>query len=106
MGIKEFSSTESGTLPQVPSVPPFDAEKYMEHVDDFDMTDAQKAEFLRTLWDIMTAFVDLGFGVDSVIPILAQRASENAADALQETIPTHEFNVAADEDPAGKAGQS
>lgn len=96
MGIKELPPTESGIPPRIPDVVQFDAEKYLEHVDGLAFTDAQKVEFLRTLWDIMTAFVDLGFGVDSVIPILAQRASENGADAL-EAIPTHEFNVAADD---------
>lgn len=75
----------------------FDAQKYMHHADGLDLTDAQKIEFLRTLWTIMSAFVDLGFGVDSVLPILAQRALDKGADAVQEIIPTHEFNVAVDD---------
>jgi homoserine acetyltransferase len=106
MDIKEFSSKEAETVPQAPGILRFDAEKYLVHVDDMEMTDAQKMEFLRTLWTIMSAFVDLGFGVDSVMPILAQRALENGCGTVKENIPTHEFNVAADEDPAGKADQS
>jgi hypothetical protein len=76
---------------------PFKAEKYLEYVDDLEMTEAQKIEFLRILWNIMSGFVELGFGVDSVMPILAQRALENGSGTVKENIPTHEFNVAADD---------
>ena len=75
----------------------FDAAKYLDYVEDPHLTEAQKIEFLQTLWTIMASFVDLGFGVDSVMPILEGRALESGQDALQETIPTHEFNVAADD---------
>ena len=61
------------------------------------MTDEQKAEFLRVLWDIMAAFVRLGFDVDSVLPRFKE-ASENVPDALEQAIPTHEFNVAGGND--------
>ena len=75
---------------------PFEADRYIGYINDFEMTDAQKVEFLRTLWDIMATFVRLGFGVESVLPSLFQRASVNAGDELEQTIPTHEFNVAAE----------
>jgi hypothetical protein len=78
---------------------PFEAAEYMEYVDDLELSEAQKVEFLRTLWSIMSAFVELGFGVDSVIPMLAQKASESGAYALQKDIPKHEFNAAADDAP-------
>lgn len=45
----------------------------------------------------MAGFVDLGFGVDSVMPILEAKALASEEDALQEPIPTHEFNIAADD---------
>ncbi len=79
-----------------PHIQPFEADRYIGYVNDFEMTDAQKVEFLRTLWDIMATFVRLGFGVESVLPSLFQRASVNAGDELEQTIPTHEFNVAAE----------
>ena len=84
------------SIPPVASVLPFDAEKYLEHVEDFEMTEAQKAEFLRVLWDIMATFVRLGFDVDSVLPHFKE-ASENAPDAVEQITPTHEFNVAGDD---------
>ncbi len=98
MDDEDNSPADSGVEQQVPGTLPFDAARYLEYTDEFDMTEAQKVEFLRTLWDIMSAFVDLGFGVDSVMTILCQKASENGADTLQEPIPKHEFNVAVDDE--------
>lgn len=43
-----------------------DVEKYQAYLDDSGLTRAQKDEFLRALWSIITAFVDLGFGVHPV----------------------------------------
>lgn len=40
-------------------------EKYRHHIDEFDLTEEQKQELLITLWQIMTQFVDLGFGRDA-----------------------------------------
>ena len=77
----------------------FDADKYLAHVEDFEMTEAQKVEFLRALWDIMSTFVRLGFGVESVLPTIFQMALETPADGLEQSIPTHEFNVAAEVGP-------
>ncbi len=83
-------------VPTVAGVLPLDAQKYLEYVEEFEMTDAQKAEFLRVLWDIMATFVRLGFDVDSVLPRFKE-ASENAPDAVEQIIPTHEFNIAGDD---------
>lgn len=38
-------------------------ERYGDHLDGQDLSAAQKGEFLLALWQIMTAFVDLGFSV-------------------------------------------
>ncbi|TRW96313.1 hypothetical protein FNJ84_13635 [Paracoccus sp. M683] len=37
--------------------------RYGEELDDPSLSEAQKAEFLIALWQIMVAFVDLGFSV-------------------------------------------
>lgn len=79
--------------PPTASVLAFDADKYMSHLNESDLTEPQKAEFLHALWDIMSTFVRLGFDVDSVLPRFKE-ASESASDALEQIIPTHEFNVA------------
>lgn len=40
-----------------------DWELYGKYLDESDMSDAEKREFLETLWSIVVSFVDLGFGV-------------------------------------------
>lgn len=44
----------------------FDPEDYRHHTDHFNLSDPQKDGLLKTLWSIMSTFVDLGFGVESV----------------------------------------
>lgn len=53
-------STEFSTPPALE----LDTSKYLPDVEDFDMTEAQKIELLETLWEIMRAFVELGFDVN------------------------------------------
>ncbi len=48
----------------------FDPKTYLEFVDDCELTGAQKIEFLQTLWSIMVAFVDLGFGISPLQHII------------------------------------
>lgn len=43
-----------------------DIDKYQAYLDGSDLTPAQKEDFLRALWSIVVAFVDLGFGVHPV----------------------------------------
>lgn len=94
---KDLPILSEATQPSVMGTQSFDPKKYLNYIDDPHLTDAQKTEFLQTLWTIMSSFVDLGFGVDSVMPILEQKALEAGADALEESIPTHEFNIAAED---------
>lgn len=57
----------------------FDAEEYLPYVAEFDLTEEQASELLATLWEIMKAFVDLGFGVDSIhefLPALKEVSEE------------------------------
>lgn len=49
----------------------FDIEKYRNDITEFDLTDEQADELLKTLWTMMTTFVELGFGVDSIHYLLA-----------------------------------
>lgn len=49
-----------------PHAPPCDLQKYYEYVEDFDLSEEERIELLKTIWMIMAAFVDLGFGVDSI----------------------------------------
>lgn len=40
-----------------------DVERYQAYLDGTDMTNAQKEEFLQSMWQIIVSFVELGFGV-------------------------------------------
>lgn len=42
----------------------FDPTDYIQHLEGLDVTEAEATEILRTLWDIMIQFVDLGFTVN------------------------------------------
>jgi hypothetical protein len=48
------------------AIPECDVEKYREHIKNLDLTEVEQIELIKTLWPIMAAFVDLGFGIDSV----------------------------------------
>ncbi|MEM9668900.1 MAG: hypothetical protein AAF950_08235 [Pseudomonadota bacterium] len=39
---------------------------YREHLKDIELTDKEADELLAILWNIMSHFVDLGFGVDAI----------------------------------------
>lgn len=61
-----------------------DVERYQEYLDDTDMTDAQKAEFLQAVWSMVVTFVEMGFGVHPVQEVCgkdrqieAERAKED-----------------------------
>ena len=44
----------------------FDPQAYLHHLDDSELTEAQKEELLAALWGIMATFVSLGFGIHPV----------------------------------------
>lgn len=53
-----------------------DWELYADSLEDSDLTDDQKKEFIETLWNLVVAFVDLGFGVHPLQQACEQK-SEN-----------------------------
>lgn len=60
-----------------------DVEKYQTYLDDADLTGDQKEEFLKALWSIIVAFVDLGFGISPLQKIdTASCGKDEKADAL------------------------
>src|SRR5687767_5942735 len=69
----------------VPATLELDAAKYRADVEEFEMTDAQKAELLETLWSIMRSFVELGFNVNICEQILenAGAVSDGAPDGVK-----------------------
>lgn len=59
-----------------------DVEKYKHLIDDPTISEDEKEAFLRALWSIIVAFVDLGFGVHPLQEVGGE--SEHAGDELNE----------------------
>ncbi len=54
------------------SVVRVDVDAYAHFLDDSDLTDPQKEEFLQALWSIIVEFVSLGFGVHPIQQAMAE----------------------------------
>lgn len=58
----------------------FDADDYKTCLNDTDLSDAQKVELLQNLWHIMSAFVDMGWGVDNISLFFPELFNKAAAE--------------------------
>ena len=54
-----------------------DVEKYLHHLDDPNLSRAQKEQIIRTVWSFMEAFVDQAFGLHPVQKIYGRAANDN-----------------------------
>ncbi len=43
-----------------------DLERYQTYIDDNELSEEEKADFVNALWTVIVAFVDLGYGVHGV----------------------------------------
>ena len=78
---KETSAKEEGPGSEAQfTALSFDYEEYTPYLEDADLTEDQKREFLETLWNIMVSFVDLGFGIH---PIQQAGGEEHPIENLQ-----------------------
>ena len=62
------------------SAPPIlkiDYALYQHYLDDSDLNENEKQEFLDTIWSIIVSFVDLGFGVHPVQQVLGEEILSN-----------------------------
>lgn len=60
---------------------PFDPDEYRHHIEEFQLTEAQQDELLKTLWEIMSTMVNIGWGVDNVQLMLPEIFNHSCADA-------------------------
>jgi len=79
----DFNTTERGDAFENVHAPPkptltVDVEKYQSFLDGADMTEAQKEEFLQSLWSIIVSFVDLGFGVHPLQEVCGEDAESDS----------------------------
>jgi hypothetical protein len=82
-----------------------DAAEWLPYVEEFDISEEQKIELLQMLWNIMSTFVDIGWGVDSIqnfIPALKEFSSVADSGNAKMKIHTQQFNGVAKEDAAQK----
>lgn len=63
-----------------------DYERYAHFLDDSDLSEDQKREFLQALWTIIVNFVDLGFGVHP-LQQAGQNAGQEACGQVDEIVP-------------------
>lgn len=70
---KGYNSVGKTTIPSL-SV---DWQLYADALEQSDLTDDEKREFIETLWYIVVSFVDLGFGIDSVSHAVDSRQSRS-----------------------------
>ncbi len=60
-----------------PSLTP-DLELFSKQLDDSDLTDAQKREFIEVLWSLVVSFVDLGLGIHPLQLVMANSCEQQA----------------------------
>ena len=72
-----------------PKKPPItlivDWEFYFSELEKSDLTDDEKREFIGTLWYIVCAFVDLGFGIESTQQAIAARDAARLESSIPDT---------------------
>ena len=59
--------------------PECDVEEYRGDLQTFDLTPEEETELIKSLWMIMAAFVDMGFGVDSIQILSASEQQQGSA---------------------------
>ena len=62
-----------------------DVEKYQAYLDGSGLSDAQKEEFLQSLWTIIVSFVELGFGVHPLQEVCGQNLETDTSSESPET---------------------
>ena len=83
-----------------------DWERFGTYLDASDLTDAQKREFLETLWSLVVSFVDLGLGLHP-LQLIMDNSCEQKSDLIAAETPSvvssyqksnPKFNAAAERD--------
>lgn len=65
----------------------FNPDEFREDIVEFNYTKEQENEYLRTLFEILSIFVDLGWGVETVqnfLPELAQNTGQDSGNLLED----------------------
>ncbi len=65
-GNTDKANSEAGMAKNTPPTLSINWELYGKYLEESDLSDAEKREFLKTIWAIVVSAVDLGFGVHPV----------------------------------------
>ena len=103
-----IGQTESVATPAKPGLK-VDWELYGEYLDASDLSEAEKREFIETLWSIVVSFVDLGFGLHPTQQTCGEIIDLTAllgGDVVGSQGPKSTFNAAGDASLPAKGGRS
>lgn len=75
-GLQPLGRQTGETANPRPSVS-IDWELYASYLEESDLSDEQKRDFIETLWSIVLAFVDLGFGIHPTQQALEKSMGQN-----------------------------
>lgn len=80
-----------------------DVKKYEALLDDPNLSEQQKEEFLRALWSVVVAFVELGFGVHPLQEVCGQDSGDSFASAKDvfDQVKSNEMVKTQDEEDTG-----
>jgi hypothetical protein len=85
--------------------PELDEEKFRVHLASLSLTREQESALLRTLWQIMRTFVDLGFGQDPV-HLIFDEAAKGASGARRSSVQEEIMTIETAEDSTAKANNN
>ena len=80
--LKEFETAHRAAAGPTASRLAFDKEKYLPELEGTDLSEEQKIEMLQALWSIIEAFVDLGFGANSIHQFFSELAAESSESGM------------------------
>jgi hypothetical protein len=61
----------------------FDPQNYLHHLDGMDISEAEKAEFIRTLWLIAQCFVDDAYSAHTDVDVSQLKSGFDAANVVE-----------------------
>jgi len=74
---KDTKPIEAEDQPAKPLTLTIDWELYGQYLEDSDMSDAEKREFIEVLWSIVVSFVDLGLGIHPTQLVTGDRCEQD-----------------------------
>ena len=91
---QEIDDTSNRLDDNAPPSLTIDWDLYGSYLEDSDMSDEQKREFIQTLWNIIVNFIDLGFGVHPIQQAkqISSGQDDDLASLLQQSVVSSKNN--------------